>query len=150
MPQTLNTLSDLIGKPHVQGASGPDAYDCFGLLREIMRRDGITIPDHARTTEEERHRAWLTEVRAWERVERQPGTMIAYRRSGDAAPRHFGYLVEEGVLTSMPDKGVFVDPFVIGTAYTRTRARAASDETLNLVTNILLNHNRFMLGMGLN
>jgi len=33
--------TDLIGKPWVWGARGPDAYDCFGLLKEVMRRLGI-------------------------------------------------------------------------------------------------------------
>lgn len=34
----------LIGKPWVSGASGPDAFDCWGLLRHVLReRRGLTL-----------------------------------------------------------------------------------------------------------
>jgi cell wall-associated NlpC family hydrolase len=36
---------DLLGKPFASGARGPDAYDCVGLLIEIYRRMGITVPE---------------------------------------------------------------------------------------------------------
>jgi len=41
------TVDDLIGKPFLRGGRGPDAYDCAGLVVEVMRRRGInlTIPD---------------------------------------------------------------------------------------------------------
>jgi hypothetical protein len=43
MKRTLDFLSEVYGKPHQQGALGPDAYSCFGLTRAaqaaIMGRD---------------------------------------------------------------------------------------------------------------
>lgn len=32
--------ADLIGKPFVDGARGPDAFDCWGLLQCVLRRMG--------------------------------------------------------------------------------------------------------------
>jgi cell wall-associated NlpC family hydrolase len=40
-------LDELIGVPFVRGARGPDAYDCWGLVRELYKREhGITPPDY--------------------------------------------------------------------------------------------------------
>lgn len=41
------TIDDLIGKPYKIGARGPDAYDCAGLVVELLRRRNIHlgIPD---------------------------------------------------------------------------------------------------------
>lgn len=38
--------SDLLGKPFAYHGRGPDAYDCWGLVREICRRGGVSLPDH--------------------------------------------------------------------------------------------------------
>ena len=35
---------DLLGKPFEDGARGPAAYDCVGLMLEVERRLGITLP----------------------------------------------------------------------------------------------------------
>lgn len=37
--------ADYIGKPYVSGASGPHAFDCWGLLRHVyLNRYGIELP----------------------------------------------------------------------------------------------------------
>lgn len=38
-------LDDLIGKPYKNNARGPNAFDCWGLVLEVMRRAGVYIPD---------------------------------------------------------------------------------------------------------
>lgn len=35
---------DLIGKPWLRGARGPEAYDCLGLVLEVARRLGRPLP----------------------------------------------------------------------------------------------------------
>ena len=42
-------VNDLIGKPYRLGGRGPDAYDCWGLVREVLRRmlPGQALPDWA-------------------------------------------------------------------------------------------------------
>ena len=34
-------VTDLVGKPFLHCGRGPDAYDCFGLVLEVLRRVGI-------------------------------------------------------------------------------------------------------------
>ena len=38
--------SDLIGVPFAYGGRGPDTYDCYGLVMELHRRQGLIIPDY--------------------------------------------------------------------------------------------------------
>mgnify|MGYP006284504995 CR=1 FL=1 len=38
-------IDDLIGKPYAPNATGPDRYDCWGLVTEVARRAGIDLPD---------------------------------------------------------------------------------------------------------
>jgi cell wall-associated NlpC family hydrolase len=67
--------ADLLGKPFVEDARGPDAYDCVGLLLEMQRRVGNQVP------------AWGSDVNNlepakehWERVsDPQPGDAILIR-----------------------------------------------------------------------
>lgn len=42
----VDTLRDLVGLPYRLGAAGPDAVDCWGLLRLACRRlHGVELPD---------------------------------------------------------------------------------------------------------
>lgn len=42
---TLHWAAALIGKPYKRGAMGPDAYDCWGLVRWVFaQRYGILMP----------------------------------------------------------------------------------------------------------
>jgi hypothetical protein len=61
-----------MGKPFEDGARGPAAYDCLGLMLEVERRLGVELP------------AWASDVRElagalahWEQVtDPQPGDAI--------------------------------------------------------------------------
>ena len=50
------SIADLVGKPFRYGARGPDAYDCYGLCKEIYRRRGITLPNFPSSEEVEINR----------------------------------------------------------------------------------------------
>ena len=41
----MPNLNDLIGKPFLLGARGPDQYDCHGLAIEVFRRFGVDFAD---------------------------------------------------------------------------------------------------------
>jgi cell wall-associated NlpC family hydrolase len=42
----------LIGKPWVSGASGPDSFDCWGLLRYVLQeRRGVSLAAYAGVTQ---------------------------------------------------------------------------------------------------
>jgi cell wall-associated NlpC family hydrolase len=74
--------ADLLGKPFIEGARGPDAYDCVGLLLEIERRLGRAVPEwgsHARELG--------LALASWEPVtDPQPGDGILIR--SDDPPWH--------------------------------------------------------------
>lgn len=38
--------TDLLGVKFAYGGRGPDEYDCYGLLIELHRRQGVEIPDY--------------------------------------------------------------------------------------------------------
>jgi len=41
----MHWVCDYLGKPHVPGARGPEAFDCWGLVRDIYeRRFNIDLP----------------------------------------------------------------------------------------------------------
>ena len=39
-------IDDLIGKPFRDDGRGPEGYDCYGLVMEVMRRYGVELPDY--------------------------------------------------------------------------------------------------------
>lgn len=40
----MTRTDDLIGRPWVLGARGPDAFDCWGVVLELARRAGRVVP----------------------------------------------------------------------------------------------------------
>ena len=43
----IELAADLIGRPYVWGAEGPDAFDCSGLMQYIFAKAGIDLPRRA-------------------------------------------------------------------------------------------------------
>ncbi len=44
MPARL--FADMIGKPFERGGRGPDSYDCWGVLQQVLRRMGYSPTDY--------------------------------------------------------------------------------------------------------
>lgn len=40
------TYSDLIGKGFAPGGRGPLQFDCYGLVKAVLERNGIPVPDY--------------------------------------------------------------------------------------------------------
>lgn len=80
---------DLIGKPYVYGGRGPDEYDCWGIVMEMYRRRGITIPDYERpeTLMGITH-LMQQEVQLWTPCSPAEGVAMYIRMSGH--PHHVG------------------------------------------------------------
>ena len=38
-------VNAFVGLPYQEGARGPAAYDCFGIVAEVFKERGITLPD---------------------------------------------------------------------------------------------------------
>jgi cell wall-associated NlpC family hydrolase len=86
--------SDLIGKPFVNRARGPDAYDCFGILLEIYRRRGILILDSDYNSSPTNRRVELTRrLTDWHDCPVAPGVALVFRERG--IPGHVGIAIDE-------------------------------------------------------
>src|SRR5262249_10988983 len=68
------------GKPYVWGGTGPDAFDCSGLVQAAYRAAGIDIP---RTTFDE----WPFGARVPNGQE-QPGDLVFFNSGPGSSPTH--------------------------------------------------------------
>lgn len=100
-----------LGKPYVFGATGPDAYDCSGLIYAAYASIGVTIP---RTSQAQW--AGLPHVPAGQE---QPGDLVFF--PGDdgtrEAPGHVGIVTDpkEHLMINAPMTGIPVEVAVYST-----------------------------------
>jgi peptidoglycan DL-endopeptidase CwlO len=85
-----------LGKPYVYGATGPDSYDCSGLVQAAWASAGLAIP---RTTFED----WddLVHIPVSQMV---PGDLIIYDGEG-----HVAMYVGDGYIIDAPHTGAYVE-----------------------------------------
>jgi peptidoglycan DL-endopeptidase CwlO len=85
-----------IGKPYVYGGTGPDGFDCSGLVQAAWAAAGVAIP---RTTYED----WddLPHIPVSEMV---PGDLVIYNAEG-----HVGMYVGGGYIIDAPHTGLDVE-----------------------------------------
>lgn len=85
-----------IGIPFEYKGRGPDAYDCYGLLRKLYQEHrGILIPDYNSETEVERIAMQFSAgIEDWVEVEKREGVAVLMRVSGLGA--HVGYVIGDG------------------------------------------------------
>lgn len=94
-------IRSLIGKPYAAGADGPTAFDCYGLVRFVLRSlFSIALP-------ESRHAPILR--RAWRRCWKPVDGSIVLMGMGD---KHIGIVVSGGVLHALDGVGVVFDDFL--------------------------------------
>ncbi|MFD6100224.1 C40 family peptidase [Nocardiopsis flavescens] len=77
-----------IGKPYVWGGTGPDGYDCSGLVQAAWAQAGVSLP---RTT--------YDQVNAGTRISRdqvQPGDLLFFY--SESAPSHVGIYSGNGMM----------------------------------------------------
>jgi cell wall-associated NlpC family hydrolase len=71
---------DLIGAPFRLGARGPDAFDCYGLVMELMRRAGASVPDYRSPQVMEEVAASIgRQMPHWTPCEPEPGAVATIR-----------------------------------------------------------------------
>ena len=85
-----------LGKPYVYGATGPDSFDCSGLVQAAWASAGVSIP---RTTFED----WddLAHIPVSQMV---PGDLIIYDGEG-----HVAIYVGNGYIIDAPHTGAYVE-----------------------------------------
>ena len=79
-----------LGKPYLWGGTGPDAFDCSGLVMMAYRAAGISI---ARTSEQQ----WATEPRV-QTSQVQPGDLVFFAGADGTrtSPGHVGLVIGNG------------------------------------------------------
>jgi peptidoglycan DL-endopeptidase CwlO len=93
-----------LGKPYVWGATGPDSYDCSGLVQAAWAAAGVSIP---RTTEEQW--AALPQVPM---SDLEPGDLILY--NGES---HVAMYVGDGYIIDAPHTGAYVERIPLDTSW---------------------------------
>lgn len=91
-----------IGAPYVWGASGPDAFDCSGLVLWVYSRVGLQVP---RTAQQQFEWAVSIEV-----SQLQPGDLTFYESTYPSPDRitHVGIYVGGGTVVMATNTGDFV------------------------------------------
>jgi len=81
-----------LGKPYLWGATGPDAFDCSGLVLMAYRAAGIDIP---RTSEQQ----WLAGPRVSPK-QVQPGDLVFFAGADGTrkSPGHVGLVIGHGLM----------------------------------------------------
>jgi cell wall-associated NlpC family hydrolase len=81
-----------LGKPYQWGATGPDAFDCSGLVMMAYRAAGIDIP---RTSQQQW--AWGPRIPA---SQAEPGDLVFFAGSDGtpSAPGHVGLVIGRGLM----------------------------------------------------
>jgi cell wall-associated NlpC family hydrolase len=118
MTYRLARLAALLGRPYVVGADGPDAFDCYGLARHVLREVyGEALPAITRATAEPRAvaRAILghPERARWERVPQPFDGALVLMGNIQGRDFHLGVAVADGrqmlVLHTDDGPGVIAD-----------------------------------------
>lgn len=106
-----------VGKRYVWGATGPESFDCSGLMRWAYSQLSITIP---RTADNQR-----TGLRAVSAGELQPGDLIFFAPPGTRRATHVAMFIgdQDGDGTNdvvhalSPKLGIRVTPNIFGSAF---------------------------------
>jgi cell wall-associated NlpC family hydrolase len=108
--EAVSYAQEQLGKPYQWGATGPDAFDCSGLMMMAYRAAGVTIP---RTSQEE----WkqLPHVPA-DQV--QPGDLVFFAGADGTptAPGHVGLVIGKNQMIEAYATGTPVRVSAFGTA----------------------------------
>jgi cell wall-associated NlpC family hydrolase len=108
-----------LGKPYLWGGTGPDAFDCSGLVMMAYRAAGINIP---RTSEEQW--AWGPRVSA---SQVQPGDLVFFAGSDGTptSPGHVGLVIGKNTMIE-----AYATGFPIRISQFGTPGSAAGDGTV--------------------
>lgn len=96
----LEEALSFLGTPYVYGGTGPDGFDCSGLVYRVFGDHGVVLPRTAGGME--------TMGAAVERDELEPGDLLIFDD-----PKHVGIYLGDGSFihsSSWEDRGVVITP----------------------------------------
>jgi len=101
----INDIEHLLGKPWVRAAEGPDAYDCWGLVKHILSLMGkdyeyIKIDYNFPNGIEHEFSEGL---KFWDELEEASENCIVFGYRGNI-PIHIGFVVGSWVVHSVGDE----------------------------------------------
>ena len=89
----MRDVSRYIGKPFKYGGRGPDCYDCYGLVLELLKEDGVIVPDYySPNTGPEIVAMVHNKIEEWKQCATTPGSVLVFRLPGYL---HVGYFLGE-------------------------------------------------------
>jgi len=88
------TYAGLIGRPFEAGGRGP-GYDCWGLCRSVLQRNGIDVPDYPSTCDADRNASLIIAAMesGWEECEPQAFAVALFRMDRRLGT-HVGVMVD--------------------------------------------------------
>lgn len=88
-------LRDVIGKPFEYGARGPDSYDCYGLVKHLLRElQGKDVPDYLSPDDRSQIEALVNEKKVfWRETKEKEGAVVLIRVFNGM---HVGYCLGYG------------------------------------------------------
>ena len=92
-----------VGKPYVWGATGPDSYDCSGLVQRSYAMAGVALP---RTSREQARVGKAVDL-----PDLLPGDLLfwAYNPANLATVHHVAMYLGDGKIVQAPQPGEFVE-----------------------------------------
>lgn len=107
------SVRDLIGCPYkAHGRSKDEGFDCLGIDIEVLRRNGIEIPDVNYENPEEYENVFLEEAHKveYKKIDRvKELCVIVFKVRGE--PTHTGVYLGDGLfIHATKNKGVIVEP----------------------------------------
>ncbi len=106
-----------LGKPYVWGATGPNSFDCSGLMQFAYKKVGINIP---RTSYDQS--MYGTSI---SKSNLQPGDMVFFDTMGKGRVSHVGMYVGDGEMIHAPKTGDVVKYANINSSYYTSKYKGA-------------------------
>lgn len=86
--------ADLIGKPFAWGGRGPDVFDCYGIVRFVLQRTGVHIPDYLSTDSGNVNGLTImSEIWKFTTSEREAGAIVTFKMDR-AIVTHIGLMLD--------------------------------------------------------
>lgn len=109
----MDNYEDLIGIPFIDGGRNKEGFDCWGLVKEIYKRNNIDLPDYAISATDAVAIANQMEDQKFNWIEIEIPTsncLVVIKLASDGWANHVGVYIGNGYfIHAYSKKGVCVD-----------------------------------------